>query len=96
MLKILKIDVTQRETNQNDGIEPNSVSEALNGEDKKVWENAMRQEYLSFKENDAWTLVDLPKGAKAIKSKWVFKVKRNSSGEICQHKARLVVKVFTQ
>ena len=38
-----------------------------------------------------WTLVDLPTGRKAIKSKWVFKWK--TDGCYC---ARLVAKGFTQ
>jgi hypothetical protein len=75
---------------------PTSVFEALSGEEKDLWEKAMKEEYLSFKENDAWTLVDLPKGAKPVKSKWVFKIKRDSNGDISKYKARLVAKGFTQ
>ena len=46
--------------------------------------------------NQVWDLVELPKGAKFIGCKWVFKTKRDSSDNIERYKARLVVKGFTQ
>ena len=50
----------------------------------------------SMANNQVWDLVELPKGAKAICCKWVFKTKRDSSGNIEIYKARLVAKGFTQ
>src|SRR5258708_35430909 len=41
--------------------------------------------------NDTWELVNLPPGCKAIKSKWVFKLKADG-----RFHARLVAKGFTQ
>ena len=41
--------------------------------------------------NGTWTLMDLPAGRKAIKSKWVFKQKVDG-----HYYARLVVKGFIQ
>lgn len=38
----------------------------------------------------------LPKGRKAVSSKWIFKMKYNSYGSISKYKARLVAKGFTQ
>lgn len=32
--------------------------------------------------NDTWAVCHLPKGRKAISSKWVFKLKRTSNGDI--------------
>ena len=46
--------------------------------------------------NKVWELVALPKGHKAVGSKWVFKTKRDSLGQIERHKARLVAKGFNQ
>ena len=46
----------------------------------------------SMANNQVWDLVELPKGVKAIGCKWVFKTKRDSSGNI----ERLVAKGFTQ
>jgi hypothetical protein len=40
--------------------------------------------------------VDLPAGQKPIGLKWVYKLKKDSSGAIVKHKARLVVKVYVQ
>jgi outer membrane protease len=46
--------------------------------------------------NNAWTIVDLPLGSKAIGYKWVFKRKYNSDRSIQIFKVRLVAKGFTQ
>lgn len=40
--------------------------------------------------------VDLPKGKKSVKYKWIFKKKSGLNGELLQYKARLVAKGFTQ
>ncbi|WKA01828.1 hypothetical protein VitviT2T_020085 [Vitis vinifera] len=50
----------------------------------------------SMANNQVWDLVELPKGAKVIGCKWVFKTKRGSLGNIERYKARLVAKGFTQ
>ncbi|GJV39047.1 putative RNA-directed DNA polymerase [Tanacetum coccineum] len=42
------------------------------------------------------TLEDLPKGKRAIDSKWVYKIKFKPNDEVERYKARLVVKGFTQ
>ncbi|GJV88354.1 ribonuclease H-like domain-containing protein [Tanacetum coccineum] len=41
-------------------------------------------------------LVDLPKGRKAIESKWIYKIKFRSSDEIDRYKARLIAQGFGQ
>ncbi|GKC79423.1 ribonuclease H-like domain-containing protein [Tanacetum coccineum] len=46
--------------------------------------------------NDTWDIVDLPKDIKAIGSKWTFKIKYKSNGEINRFKARLVAQGFGQ
>ncbi|GJV99271.1 ribonuclease H-like domain-containing protein [Tanacetum coccineum] len=46
--------------------------------------------------NNTWDLVEFPKGRKAIGSKWVWKIKYKSDGEIERYKARLVAKGFNQ
>lgn len=75
--------------------EPTTVKEALEV-DEKNWEKAMKSEMDSLYENKTWILTDLPKGRKAIKTKWVFKTKRDDDGVIVRHKARLVVKGCSQ
>ena len=56
----------------------------------------MKDEMDSMASNGVWDLVELPKGVKVIGRKWVFKIKKNSLGNIERYKARLVAKGFTQ
>nr|GEX24475.1 ribonuclease H-like domain-containing protein [Tanacetum cinerariifolium] len=46
--------------------------------------------------NGTWDIVELPKDSKAIGSKWICKIKYQSSGEIDRFKARLVAQSFSQ
>jgi len=55
------------------------------------WKEACQYEIDALAKNGTWTLVELPSGRKAIKSKWVFKHK--ADGRFC---AWLVAKGFTQ
>ncbi|MCO5583724.1 hypothetical protein L7F22_037638 [Adiantum nelumboides] len=57
---------------------------------------AMQSEYDALIENDTWTLCDLPPGKKAIGTKWVYKLKRKSNGEIDRYKAQLVAKGYAR
>ncbi|RDX81853.1 hypothetical protein CR513_37428, partial [Mucuna pruriens] len=41
-------------------------------------------------------LVELPEGVKLIGCKWIFKIKKNSKGNIKRYKTRLVAKDFTK
>jgi uncharacterized protein (UPF0332 family) len=50
----------------------------------------------SIEKNKTWTLNELPAGAKKIGVKWVYKTKYNEHGDIDKHKARLVVKGYSQ
>ena len=56
----------------------------------------MEEEIDSIKSNQIWTLVDLPKDCKAIRNKWVLKIKRKVDGSIKRYKARLLAKGYTQ
>ena len=76
--------------------EPKTVDEALNGEQSRSWQEAMRSEFKSLLENDTWELVPAPKDKNIVGSKWVFKVKRNQDGSVDRYKARLVAKGFSQ
>jgi hypothetical protein len=73
--------------------EPVSVEEAL-AED--CWKKAMAAELQSIDDNNTWTWSDLPKGHKAIGLKWVYKLKKDASGNVLKHKARLVAKGYAQ
>ena len=73
-----------------------SYREAISGEYKEEWQKAIESELNSLLKNQTWEEAILPPGRKAIKNKWVFKVKENMDGEIIRFKARLVGKGFTQ
>ena len=74
-------------------MEPSTFKEALREES---WVNAMQEELQQFEKLGVWKLEDLPKGAKKIGTKWVFKCKRDERGVIVRNKARLVVLGFRQ
>ncbi len=56
----------------------------------------MNAEMQSMKENQVWTLIDLPPNCKTVGSKWLFKKKTDMDGNVHTYKARLVAKGFTQ
>ncbi|GKB48669.1 ribonuclease H-like domain-containing protein [Tanacetum coccineum] len=60
------------------------------------WTDAMNQKMNALHRNGSWEIVDLPEGRKAIGSKWIYKIKYRSSGEIDIYKARLVAQGFGQ
>ncbi|KAH0685102.1 hypothetical protein KY289_022854 [Solanum tuberosum] len=65
-------------------------------ERKDQWIEAMQDEMKSLHENHTYELVKLPKGMRALKNKWVFKVKVEEHNLKPRYKARLVVKGFGQ
>nr|GFA65509.1 hypothetical protein [Tanacetum cinerariifolium] len=52
----------------------------------------MQQEIKALEKNGTWTLEELPEGKRPIDSKWVYKTKFKSNGEVERYKARLVAK----
>jgi hypothetical protein len=59
---------------------------------QKEWYKACQEEIEVLRQRKVFELVDLPKGAKPIKNRWVFAVKSLDS----RKKARLVAKGFSQ
>jgi hypothetical protein len=77
--------------------DPLSFKEAVNREDREKWKMAIQSEWDSLVENGTFgNLIELPSGREAIKSKWVFKIKRDALGKLEKYKARLVAKGYTQ
>ncbi|GJW50147.1 putative ribonuclease H-like domain-containing protein, partial [Tanacetum coccineum] len=72
---------------------PKKVIQALTD---PSWIEAMQEELLQFKLQKVWTLVDLPKGKRAIGTKWVYRNKKDERGIIVRNKARLVAQGYTQ
>ncbi|GKD07709.1 ribonuclease H-like domain-containing protein, partial [Tanacetum coccineum] len=60
------------------------------------WVDAMNKDMDALYENKTWEITELPSNRKAIGSKWVFKIKYKSDGEIKRYKARLVANGFYQ
>jgi hypothetical protein len=73
------------------GRDPASYSEAMRSADADQWSEACQYEIDMLAKNGTWELVDLPPGHKAVKSKWVFKLKADGRYHAC-----LVAKGFTQ
>ncbi|GJV88103.1 retrovirus-related pol polyprotein from transposon TNT 1-94 [Tanacetum coccineum] len=73
--------------------EPKRVSQALKD---PAWVEAMQEELLQFKLQKVWILVDLPKGHRAIGTKWVYRNKKDERGIVIRNKARLVAQGHTQ
>nr|GEX63679.1 ribonuclease H-like domain, reverse transcriptase, RNA-dependent DNA polymerase [Tanacetum cinerariifolium] len=73
--------------------EPKRVHQALKD---PSWIEAMQEELLQFKMQKVWVLVDLPKGKRAIGSKYVFRNKKDERGIVIRNKARLVAQGHTQ
>ncbi|GJS60511.1 putative RNA-directed DNA polymerase [Tanacetum coccineum] len=70
----------------NKGVEPKTYLEASQ---HKHWVDVMNAEMDALYRNNTWKIVDLPVRRKAISSKWVWKIKYKSDGEIERYKARL-------
>ena len=50
----------------------------------------------SLHENHTYELTKLPRGKKALRNKWVYKLKPGKSGNPPRYRARIVVKGFQQ
>nr|GEX68162.1 hypothetical protein [Tanacetum cinerariifolium] len=69
--------------------EPSCFEQAT--QDEK-WRNAMQQEIKALEKNG--TLKELPEEKRPVDSKWVYKTKFKSNGEVERYKARLVAKSY--
>jgi hypothetical protein len=56
----------------------------------------MAKEFASSIANETWIFKPLPEGRKAVKCKWIFKIRYKPSGEVEHFKARLVAKGFSR
>nr|GEV75099.1 retrotransposon protein, putative, unclassified [Tanacetum cinerariifolium] len=74
-------------------IEPANVAEALRDAN---WVSAMQEELDQFARLKVWRLVPRPVGNTIIKTKWIFKNKKDESSLVIQNKARLVAVGYSQ
>nr|GEV77567.1 reverse transcriptase domain-containing protein [Tanacetum cinerariifolium] len=69
------------------------ATEALRDAD---WVSAMQEELDQFARLKVWKLVPRPEGKTIIKTKWIFKNKKNESSLVIRNKARLVAVGYSQ
>nr|GEX51640.1 hypothetical protein [Tanacetum cinerariifolium] len=74
-------------------IEPANVAEALRD---AVWVSAMQEELDQFSRLKVWRLVPRFEGKSVIKTKWIFKNKKDETILVIQNKARLVAVGYSQ
>nr|GFA39675.1 retrovirus-related Pol polyprotein from transposon TNT 1-94 [Tanacetum cinerariifolium] len=74
-------------------IEPANVAEALKDAD---WVSVMQEELDQFTRSKVWRLVSRPEGNSVIKTKWIFKNKKNESSLVIRNKARLIAVGYPQ
>nr|GEZ93352.1 hypothetical protein [Tanacetum cinerariifolium] len=74
-------------------IEHANVAEALRDVD---WVSAMQEEFDQFARLKVWRLVPRPEGKSVIKTKWIFKNKKDESSLVIQNKTRLVAAGYSQ
>ena len=68
--------------------DPTSFEEAMRSDHSSKWLEAMEDEMKSMNANKVWDLEIIPKGAKTVGRKWVYKTNLNSQGNIeryCRH-----------
>jgi len=72
---------------------PGSFEEAVQD---PLWCESMKSEVNALKKRGCWRVVRTPYGVRLIKSKFVYKLKKDWAGKITKRKSRLVVQVFSQ
>ena len=80
----------------NTNTDPKTYQEAMNRPDANKWQDAMKVEMKTLVSLDTYELTCLPQERTSIGSKWVFKLKRDTNGNITKYKARLVAQGFSQ
>ncbi|CAI7919061.1 unnamed protein product [Closterium sp. NIES-53] len=78
--------------------EPATVQQALEGEHKEKWREAMDKELKALEERNTWKIVPIgvAQNKTILTGKWVFRVKTKADGTIDKFKARWVVRGFDQ
>jgi hypothetical protein len=74
--------------------EPGSLKEALSRDDADQWKAAIASETASLVKRGTWRVATQEEiqTQRAIPSRWVFKYKYDSDGNVSRHKARLVAR----
>ncbi|CAI7912730.1 unnamed protein product [Closterium sp. NIES-54] len=78
--------------------EPATIQQALGGEHREKWCEAMDKELKALEERNIWKVVPIgvARNETVLTGKWVFRVKTKADGTIDKFKARWVVRGFDQ
>ena len=76
--------------------DPKTLAQAMARPDWPEWQKAMEEELGLMAKYNVWDVVDEPEDVNIVGSRWVFCIKRDSSGKILKYRARLVAQGFTQ
>ena len=61
-------------------------NQALNSADIQYWEVAMKVEIGALNQDKIWNVVPVPPSQNIVGSKWVYKIKRDTSRNIAKYK----------
>ena len=73
--------------------EPSSYEEDV---EQQVWKDSMIEEYHSSLKNDVWDIVPIPKRKSVVTSKWIYKIKHATYGNVEKFKSIFVARGFSQ
>jgi len=76
--------------------DPNSFYEAISGNERENWVNAIQEELAELIDRGTFSLLEHHPSMHIITSKWVFKKKLDANGEVERYKAQLCARGFTQ
>jgi len=87
-----------KKQNHNENLrEPTNFDDIQNLSDKNEWLKSVNEELENMKTLQVFESTEkVPEKANITASRWIFKYKKNSKGEIIKRKSRLVAKGFTQ
>jgi len=76
--------------------EPKSYKDAMQCPEAHLWDPSMNEEFESHQTNGTWIKTELPKGRKAIGTRWVYKIKPGHLSTPTRYKSRFVAKGYSQ
>ena len=72
----------------NGEVAPELYKDAVNSAE---WRESMMNEVRALRNRGCWRVVPTPHGVRLIKSKYVYKLKKDWTGKVTKRKSRLVV-----
>ena len=72
---------------------PSSYTSSI---EKKVWKDAMLEQYQLIMKNGVWDVVLRPEGKLVVTSKWIYKIKDATDGSIEKYNPRFMDRGFSQ